>query len=75
MASHKIDFQPVGRRGESSSESTLLDAARQMGVGLSGICGGHGKCQACKVRILEGKVSDPTPSEEETFNAEQLQQG
>jgi len=75
MASHKIDFQPVGRRGESSSESTLLDAARQMGVGLSGICGGHGKCQACKVRILEGKVSDPTPSEEETFNAEQLLEG
>jgi len=75
MASHKIDFQPVGRRGESSGESTLLDAARRMGVGLSGICGGHGKCQACKVRILEGKVSDLTPSEEETFNAEQLLEG
>jgi uncharacterized 2Fe-2S/4Fe-4S cluster protein (DUF4445 family) len=75
MASHKIDFQPVGRRGQSSSESTLLDAARQMGVGLSGICGGHGKCQACKVRILEGEVSDPTPSEEESFNAEQLLEG
>jgi len=73
--SYRIDFQPVGRRGESSAESTLLDAARQMGVGLSGLCGGHGKCQACKVRILEGKVSDPTPSEEETFNAEQLQVG
>jgi uncharacterized 2Fe-2S/4Fe-4S cluster protein (DUF4445 family) len=46
-----------------------------MGVGLSGICGGHGKCQACKVRILEGKVSDLAPSEEETFNAEQLLEG
>jgi len=75
MASHKIDFQPVGRRGEGTSESTLLDAARRMGVGLSGICGGHGKCQSCKVRILEGKVSDLTPSEEETFNAEQLLEG
>ena len=75
MASHKIDFQPVGRRGESSGESTLLDAARQMGVGLSGVCGGHGKCRACKVRLLEGRVSDPTPSEKETFTAEQLQEG
>jgi uncharacterized 2Fe-2S/4Fe-4S cluster protein (DUF4445 family) len=75
MASHKIDFQPVGRRGESPGESTLLDAARQMGVGLSGVCGGHGKCQACKVKLLEGRVSDPTPSEKETFTAEQLQEG
>ena len=75
MDTHRIDFQPVGRRGESSGESTLLVAARQMGVGLSGICGGHGKCRACKVKILEGKVSDLSPSERETFTAEQLQDG
>ena len=73
--SYRIDFQPVGRRGESSGESTLLVAARQMGVGLSGICGGHGKCRACKVKILEGKVSDLSPSEREAFTAEQLQDG
>ena len=75
MESYKIDFQPVGRRGESSGQSTLLDAACRMGVGLSGVCGGHGKCQACKVQILDGKVSDPTPSEREAFRAEQLQEG
>jgi uncharacterized 2Fe-2S/4Fe-4S cluster protein (DUF4445 family) len=73
--SHRIDFQPVGRRGESTAEKSLLDVARQMGVGLSGFCGGHGKCRACKVRMLEGKVSDPTLSEEEAFTAEQLQAG
>jgi uncharacterized 2Fe-2S/4Fe-4S cluster protein (DUF4445 family) len=73
--SYRIDFQPVGRRGESTAEKSLLDVARQMGVGLSGLCGGHGKCRACKVRMLEGKVSDPTPSEEETFTPEQLQAG
>src|SRR5512134_3700811 len=72
---YRIDFQPVGRRGESLSQSTLLDAARQMGVGISGICGGHGKCRACKVRILEGMLSDSTPSERETFTAEQLREG
>ena len=75
MSTYRVDFQPAGRRGESSGESTLLDAARQMGAGLSGVCGGHGKCRACKVRLLEGRVSDPTPSEKETFTAEQLQEG
>lgn len=73
--SYRIDFQPVGRRGQSPSESTLLEAARQMGVGLSGLCAGHGKCQVCRVKILEGKVSDPTPSEKEAFHEEQLQEG
>ena len=72
---YRIDFQPVGRRGESGSEKSLLDASRQMGVGLSGLCGGHGKCRTCKVRILEGKVSDPTSNEVEAFTAEELQQG
>jgi uncharacterized 2Fe-2S/4Fe-4S cluster protein (DUF4445 family) len=73
--SYRIDFQPVGRRGESSAESSLFDAARQMGVGLSGFCGGQGKCEACKVRVLEGKMSDPTPNEKKAFSAERLQEG
>jgi|GEM_PF-5938511 len=41
-ASYRIEFEPVGRRGESPSESSLLETARRMGVGLSGLCGGHG---------------------------------
>jgi uncharacterized 2Fe-2S/4Fe-4S cluster protein (DUF4445 family) len=72
---YRIDFEPVGRRGESTAEDSLLDVARRTGVGLSGLCGGLGKCGACKVRMLEGKVSDPTPSEEEVFTAEELRKG
>jgi uncharacterized 2Fe-2S/4Fe-4S cluster protein (DUF4445 family) len=72
---YRIDFEPVGRRGESTAQDSLLDVARRTGVGLSGLCGGLGKCGACKVRMLEGKVSDPTPSEEEVFTAEELQEG
>jgi uncharacterized 2Fe-2S/4Fe-4S cluster protein (DUF4445 family) len=72
---YRIDFEPVGRRGESTAQDSLLDVARRTGVGLSGLCGGLGKCGACKVRMLEGKVSDPTPSEEEVLTAEELQEG
>jgi uncharacterized 2Fe-2S/4Fe-4S cluster protein (DUF4445 family) len=72
---YRIDFEPAGRRGESTAEDSLLDVARRTGVGLSGLCGGLGKCGACKVRILEGEVSDPTPREEEVFTTEELQKG
>jgi len=75
VSTYRIDFQPLGRRGEASGESSLFDAARQMGVGLSGFCGGRGKCEACKVRILEGRMSDLTTNEREAFPAERLQEG
>jgi uncharacterized 2Fe-2S/4Fe-4S cluster protein (DUF4445 family) len=72
---YRIDFEPVGRRGEGAAEDALLDVARRTGVGLSGLCGGLGKCGACRVRILAGMVSNPTPSEEEVFTAQELQEG
>jgi uncharacterized 2Fe-2S/4Fe-4S cluster protein (DUF4445 family) len=70
-----VEFEPVGRRGECSSGSTLLDGARQLGVDLVSLCGGAGSCGRCIVQIIEGAVSDPTPSESEFLNAEQLATG
>jgi uncharacterized 2Fe-2S/4Fe-4S cluster protein (DUF4445 family) len=53
MATHHIDFQPVGRRGECQDTDSLLDCARQLGAGLSNVCGGKGKCQSCKVKVVK----------------------
>jgi uncharacterized 2Fe-2S/4Fe-4S cluster protein (DUF4445 family) len=49
-----IVFQPSGLRGTVDENSTVLDAARQLGVGLESVCGGKGNCGKCKVRIEEG---------------------
>ena len=38
-----------------TSGTTLLDAARQVGVYVSSICGGDGYCGKCKVSINEGQ--------------------
>ncbi len=54
MSKHRVIFQPSGRRGEVQSGTTLLDAARQLGVDIESICGGKGTCGKCKVRIEEG---------------------
>jgi len=54
MARYRIIFQPSGRRGEVEEGSTLLDAARHLGVDIESICGGKGTCGKCKVRIEEG---------------------
>jgi uncharacterized 2Fe-2S/4Fe-4S cluster protein (DUF4445 family) len=60
-----IDFEPLGRRAQVPQGTTLLEAARQAGVGLSAVCGGSGTCGDCRVRIVAGEVSPPTEAEDE----------
>lgn len=49
-----VIFMPSGRRARVEPGTTLLDAARQMGVGIESICGGRLTCAKCKVRVEEG---------------------
>jgi uncharacterized 2Fe-2S/4Fe-4S cluster protein (DUF4445 family) len=69
-----IDFEPVGRRGKCQRNESLLACARRLGVGISSVCGGKGACHACKVQVLSGTVSKPTPNEHETFNSQELKE-
>ncbi|MEA3253923.1 MAG: 2Fe-2S iron-sulfur cluster-binding protein, partial [Chloroflexota bacterium] len=46
-----------------------------MGAGLVSICGGRGLCRRCKVQVLSGTVSEPSPAEQEEFSPEELQEG
>jgi uncharacterized 2Fe-2S/4Fe-4S cluster protein (DUF4445 family) len=70
-----IDFQPMGRRGEFIGGESLLEFSRKIGVGIANICGGKGKCHACKVRVHKGNVSEPTPSETECFSVQEMRKG
>ncbi|HHY56287.1 MAG TPA: DUF4445 domain-containing protein [Chloroflexi bacterium] len=45
---------PSGRRGHVPAGTSLLDAARELGVGIESICSGRLTCGKCKVRIEEG---------------------
>ena len=75
MTACTIDFEPVGRRGECQSNESLLACARRLGVGISSVCGGKGTCHSCKVQVLSGSVSKPTPNEIEAFTSQELKEG
>jgi uncharacterized 2Fe-2S/4Fe-4S cluster protein (DUF4445 family) len=75
MADFTIDFEPVGLRGKCRKKESLLACARRLGVGISSICGGKGTCHACKVQVLSGTVSKPTPNELETFSRREIKGG
>jgi uncharacterized 2Fe-2S/4Fe-4S cluster protein (DUF4445 family) len=72
---YRVDMEPIGRRTEVTPGQTLLDAAQQGGVELTALCGGEGWCHGCRVRVIEGKVSPVTASEEDALDEEQLAQG
>ena len=44
-----VIFTPSGRRGRFASGTTVLDAARSLGVDIDSVCGGRGICGRCQV--------------------------
>jgi uncharacterized 2Fe-2S/4Fe-4S cluster protein (DUF4445 family) len=75
MSDYLIEFQPVGRRGPCPSGETFLDCARRLGVEIASLCGGTGKCNSCKIRVMEGELSELTPAQQETFSEAELASG
>ena len=75
MTTFQVDFQPIGRRGPCRPDESFLELARELGVDLISLCGGHGLCARCRVQIVEGEVSDPTDADEEHLTEHELAEG
>ena len=50
-----VVFTPSGRRGRFEHGTTVLEAARRLGVDLDSVCGGRGICGRCQVEVSEGE--------------------
>ncbi|MEA2537117.1 MAG: hypothetical protein QOF11_1351 [Chloroflexota bacterium] len=48
-AEAQVIFTPSGRRGRFPEGTTVLDAARSLGVDIDSVCGGRGICGRCQV--------------------------
>ena len=55
MSDHLVVFAPSGRRGRFESGTTVLDAARRLGVDIDSVCGGRGICGRCQVEVSVGE--------------------
>ena len=56
-AEHLVVFTPSGRRGRFAAGTTVLTAARALGVDLDSVCGGRGLCGRCQVVLAEGEFA------------------
>jgi len=55
VSEHRVVFLPSGRRGSFAGGTTVLEAARRLGVDLDSVCGGRGICGRCQVEVSEGE--------------------
>ena len=56
-ADHKVVFIPSGLSGTVTEGTTVLEAARQLGVDLDTVCGGRGICGRCQVAPTLGSFA------------------
>jgi len=49
-----VVFTPSGKRGKVARGTTVLQAARNLGVDLDSVCGGRAICGRCQVMLSEG---------------------
>ncbi|MFH1638703.1 MAG: ASKHA domain-containing protein [Chloroflexota bacterium] len=75
MRQFYIDFEPVGRRGRCAKDKSILDVARELGIGINSICDGHGTCHSCRIRVMQGAATPPTKRELLFFSSEELDKG
>ncbi len=52
-----IVFSPSGKRGQFKLGTSVLQAARELGVDIDSICGGRARCGRCQVLAVEGSFA------------------
>ena len=57
MTDPHVVFTPSGKRGRVPRGTTVLDAARRLGVDLDSVCGGRGICSRCQIAPSVGKFA------------------
>jgi len=63
MKKFQVIFLPSGRRGEILERKTVLEASRELGVGIESLCGGKRSCGKCKIKWVQGDLSPFTEEE------------
>ena len=53
----RVVFSPSGKRGQVAVGTTVLEAARALGVDIDSICGGRARCGRCQVEAVAGSFA------------------
>ncbi len=57
MTDPLVVFTPSGKRGRFALGTSVLAAARQLGVDIDSVCGGRALCGRCQIEVGEGEFA------------------
>ena len=75
MGHYQVCFEPVNLKTECADGTLVSDAAREAGIHLLSVCGNHGLCGRCRVKVITGTFSPPTPVEKELIGEDEIANG
>ncbi len=52
-----VVFMPSGKRGRFPLSTSVLSAARSLGVDIDSVCGGRAICGRCQIEVAEGEFA------------------
>ncbi len=72
-----ITFAPEGKRAEVEAGKTILEAAKSLGVDITSLCGGVGRCGKCIVVLKGGRSQFCKPSDKDRkwLTTEEIKKG
>ncbi len=72
-----IDFEPISRRVNFSSDLSLFEILSELDVSIRSICGGLGTCGKCKLLVQKGNefLTALSNSEKKILNIDELTDG
>ncbi|WP_461206551.1 2Fe-2S iron-sulfur cluster-binding protein [Clostridium sp. DL1XJH146] len=60
---------------EVKKKKTVLEVAKEANVKIKDSCNGKGKCGKCKVKVLEGELSEITKAEKKLLSEKKIKEG
>jgi uncharacterized 2Fe-2S/4Fe-4S cluster protein (DUF4445 family) len=71
----KLIFEPDGRRCIIKKNIHLLDAARDLGIGIRSECSGEGTCGKCRIIVVNGSdlLNNPTDHERQMLTQQEIE--
>lgn len=76
MKGFVVRFEPDGKKLKADSESTVLDLAKEGGIGIRSECGGKGKCGKCRIVVEDQQnLSEVNETEREHLTPQEIGRG
>ena len=75
MISFELEIKNLGKTIKVPPAKSVFEALLENNIKIKTLCGGHGICGKCKIKVLSGNFSEPTASEQKFLTSVEIENG